>query len=227
MINYNFWLDWKNKTKIEKNAIAAVEKARALVVNSIPRKALVAIYIKGSFVRREMKQGSDVEMVPIVNENKYQSTVFRTNIPEISPVMVVPLSLWELKNNELFTKSDSIPDLRAKPDRFLSKLNECKLIYGKPLDPKDFPIRSDIEALEEQIKRVELWISAYGAGKVEFSIKEVFWLVELEQRVEGKEVEHSYQGIVKAVGKKSHIIHEAFKFRTGEYETEEQKRYLS
>ncbi|MBI2148195.1 hypothetical protein HYU23_00795 [Candidatus Woesearchaeota archaeon] len=224
MAKYDFWENWKNKTKIEEEAIERVKLARDLVIKAIPKKALVAIYIKGSFVRREMKEGSDVDMVPIVTENEYEGAVFGVNDKKIDPVCVVPLSLWELKNNELFTKSDSQPDLRAKPDRFLNKLNECKLIYGKPLNISEFPVRQDVEALKEQIERMKLWINAYEAGKFSFSIKEVFWLVELEQKVKGLNVEHSYQGIMKAVKDKKHIIYDAFKFRTGEYKTESEKK---
>ena len=225
MVNYDFWDQWKSVTEIEKEAIIAVIRARQLVLESIPKDELVAIYIKGSFARREMKEGSDVDMVPIVTENKYEGKVFRINSPEIDPVIVVPLSLWELEHNELFSKSDSLPDLRAKPDCFLRRLNECRLVYGRPLDPREFFVRSDAEALKEQIRRVrDLWIPAYELGKVDFSIKEVFWLVELEQNVRGIPVEHSYEGIMKSIKDRSHIIYDAFKFRTGEYKSDAEKK---
>jgi len=142
-------------------------------------------------------------------------------------VIVVPLSLWELEHNKLFTKSDHTPDLRAKPDRFLKKLNEYKLIYGNPLDPAKFLIREDKHALEEEIKRVrDGYIPAYESRKIDFSplLKEVFWLVELEQNAKGNKVGHSFEGIVGAVNDKNHIIHDAFKFRTGKYKTEADKK---
>ena len=227
MKDYDFWKDWKNKTKIENKAIVAVEKARTLIINVIPKSALVAIYIKGSFARREMKEGSDVDVVPIVTENKYEDAVFSVNSSEIEPAVVVPLSLWELEHNELYSGSDHLPDLRAKPDRFLKKLSDCKLIYGKPLDPSNFFIREDKHALEEEIKRVqEGYIPAYKSGRIDFSslLKEVFWLVELEQNFKGKKVEHSFEGILMAVGDKNHIVHEAFKFRTGEYKSDKEKK---
>lgn len=227
MKNYDFWKDWKNKTEIESKAIATVEKARILIINIIPKSALVAIYIKGSFARREMKEGSDVDMVPIVTENKYEDAVFSVNSSEIEPVIIVPLSLWELGHNELYSKSDHVPDLRAKPDRFLKNLSECKLIYGSPLDPSKFFIREDKHALEEEIKRVlEGYIPAYESGRIDFSplLKEVFWLVELEQNFKGKKVKHSFEGILIAAGDKNHIVHEAFKFRTGEYKNDKEKK---
>ncbi len=228
MKNYNFWKNWGNKTAIEKRAISAVETARDFVVNSIPKTALIAIYIKGSFARREMKKGSDVDIVPIVTENKYEGKVFGVNSININPVIVVPLSLWELQHNKLYSTSDISPDLRAKPDRFLKKLDTCKLIYGKSLDPSAFFIREDKQALKDSIQLAKKgYIPAYLSGKIDFSplLKEVFWLVELEQNVRGnKKVEHSFKGISKAVSDKQHIIHDAYKFRIGEYTSDAMKK---
>jgi hypothetical protein len=214
----DFWEDWKNKTTIEKRAIKVVEIARKKIIKAIPIDKLFAIYIKGSFVRREMKKRSDIDIVPIVTENKYEGEIFSVNSPKISPAIVVPLSLWELKNNKLFTKGGHNPDLRAKPDRLLSKLKECKLIYGKPLNPKEFPIRSDQIALKDEIEVIKKgYIPTYQKGNIKFSplLKEVFWLVELEQKVRGKLLNHSFEGISKSVKNKNHIIHEALKFRKG------------
>src|SRR3990167_978310 len=134
MIKYDFWEDWKKITPFEEKAIRAVVKARDEVVKALPKDKLVAIYIKGSFARREMKEGSDVDMVPIVTENEDESAVFDVNDSDISPVVVVPFSLWEFEHNKLSTKSSYRPDLRAEPDIFLKKLGAYKLIYGTPLD---------------------------------------------------------------------------------------------
>lgn len=217
-MKYDFWDGWKNKNYIEKKAIESVKLARELIVNSIPKESLVSIYIKGSFTRREMNKNSDIDIVPIVTENKFEGKVFSVNSPKISPSMVVPLSLWELKRNKLFTKGSHNPDLRAKPDRLLSHIKECKLIYGKPLNPNKFRIRNNTTALKDEIEVIRRgYIKEYGKGKIKFSplLKEVFWLIELEQKVNGKNVEHSFEGISKSVKDKNHIIHEALRFRKG------------
>ena len=65
-IEYDFWKKWKRKTTIEKKAIVSIKKSRSLILKSIPKNKIVAIYIKGSFVRREMNKKSDVDIVPIV-----------------------------------------------------------------------------------------------------------------------------------------------------------------
>ena len=104
MPNYDFWKKWTKKTLIEKNAIKSVINARQYIIAAVPKDKLISIYIKGSFVRREMNKTSDVDMVPIVSENKYQARIFNINNKAIKPVIVVPLSIWELKNNKLWTK---------------------------------------------------------------------------------------------------------------------------
>lgn len=230
MIKYDFWDVWKEKTDVELEAIRKVKRARELVIVAVPRDKLYAIYIKGSFTRREMKRGSDVDMVPIVTEDEYQGTVFGVNVPEIDPVCVVPLSLNEFETNELHTRSDHSPDLRAKPDRFLKKLSECKLIYGEPLDPSKYLIREDRQALLDGIKIIrEGYIPLYQAGRTSFSglLKEVFWLVELELNVRGIPVEHSFEGIMSSVKDRDHIIHDAFKFRIGEYGKAQEEAFVA
>ncbi len=213
MPNYNFWKNWEHKTRIEKIAIQQVIKTRKLVIKAVPAKGLVAIYIKGSFVRREMTTASDVDMVPIVTANNYEGSIFELNDPAISPVMVIPLSLWELKHNRLFSKTDFKPDTRALPDIFLRKLDQYKLIYGKPLDPRKFPIRSDKVLLRAAVKKIkQAYIPAYLSGQISLAIlaKEFFWLVELEKNIQGQKVQHSFAGIMKAVSDKEHLVHKAY-----------------
>lgn len=217
MKNYNFWENWKNKSKIEYQVIKPVIKARELVVKSIPRDKLIAIYIKGSFARREMKENSDVDIVPIVRDNQDEAPVFNVNSAKIRPCVVVPLSIWELKNNKLFTKSSFKPDLRARPDVFLRDLKFYKLIYGDGLNIKKFKIRTDLKILKEDIHLLlNGYIPAYKRRRIKFEdlLKKVFWLVELEQKLNGIKADHSFDGINGAVKDKAHIIHLCFKLRS-------------
>ena len=225
-----FWKSWKRKTKIEKKAIKAVEKARELVVKCVPKGKVVAIYIKGSFARREMKNGSDVDVVPIVTKTKYEGKVFEVNSMGVKPCIVVPLSLEEFRKNKLMTSYKRSIDLRAKPDRLLAKLDECKLIYGNGLDAEKFPKRSDEKALKEEIKvLLKGYIPFYQKGelKFDFLLKEVFWLIELEQQVKGIKVKHSFKGIAEGIRDKNHIIHDAYKFRKKELKGKgDEKRFI-
>ncbi len=226
MANYNFWKNWKNKSQIERKAIDSVKQARKTIIKSIPKEALIAIYIKGSFVRREMKEGSDVDIVPIVSENKYEKPVFEVNKPQIAPCVVVPLSLWELKNNKLFTKSNSP---RARPDRFIKYLGYYKLIYGKSPNTVNFKIRKDEEGFKALIKTFQKsFIPLYKKKKIGFSIiiKETFWLTDLEQRVKRIIPIFSFKGIAKSVKDKKHIIHEAYRLRLKGSDKRSKERFI-
>ncbi len=227
MSKYEFWKTWKNITAIEKRAIKALEKASELVRQVIPKNKLIAIYVKGSFVRREMKKDSDVDMVPIVSENKYQGAVFALNDKNIQPVVVVPLSLWEFRRNKLWTKSEQKVDLRAKPDTFLRHLDDYKLIYGKPLNYKDFPIREKQLALKDEIEIIKKgYLPAYERGKINFNdlLKELFWLVELEQTIaDNKRIKHSFARIAKTVADPNHIIHKAYNIRKNSSKNKEKQ----
>ncbi len=216
MINYNFWQEWKNKSELEERAIVSVQRAREFVIASVPPNALVAIYIKGSFTRREMKEGSDVDLVPIVSENQYEGDIFAVNGPEIDPVVVVPLSLDELRANRLSSKGNYIPDLRAEPDLFLLKLDHYRLIYGTPLNPHDFPLRSKEQIVTDEITKIRNgYIPAYRDGTIDFQplLKEVFWLVAWQQEAQGHSVDHSFKGISTEIADRTHIIYDALLLR--------------
>jgi len=226
MINYNFWEDWENKTELEERAIEVIEKAKKAVINSLPKDALVAIYIKGSFARREMKEGSDIDIVPIVTEDQYEGAVFGLNTPEVQPACVIPLSISELKNNKLSSKGNFTPDLRAEPDLFLAKLNEYGIIYGNPLNPEEYPVRSENEILHSEINKIKHgYIKAYQEGIIDFQplLKEVFWLVEWEQKAKGVDAEHSFEGIAQTITNRNHIIYDALDFRKNPNKEKEEK----
>lgn len=213
---HDFWETWKAPTELERKAIAKVAKAREMLMHNIPSEALYSIYIKGSFVRREMRKGSDVDMVPIVTLTRYEAAAFEVNCPAISPVCVVPLSLEELKANKLGTATEIYPDLRAEPDLFLLKLPEHCCIYGKQLNPADYPVRPVSQIVMDEARKIqEGYIPAYMKGAIPFEslLKEVFWLVEWEQTLKGNSVKHSFEGIAASVKDKKHIIHYAAKLR--------------
>lgn len=229
MTNPDFWETWGNPSAIEQRAINSVKKARDQVINAIPKEALVAIYIKGSFTRREMNEQSDVDMVPIVTEDKYEGSVFELNEPEIAPVMVIPLSLEEFRKNELSAPSDQSIDLRAKPDRFLRFLKDHKLIYGTPLNPEDYPIRSDAEALKDEIKILnEGYIPLYLRKEIGFDplLKEIFWTIELELLSKGVSVEHSFRGISEAAPA-DHPINQAMRLREDTHTVENEMEFVT
>ncbi len=228
-IHYDFWDIWTDITPIEKKAIEVTIRARDKVISSVPKEELIAIYVKGSFVRREMNEGSDVDMVPIVLHTSFEGRAFGVNDNDIDPVMVVPLSIEEFESNELATKSDLSIDLRAKPDRFLRMLDESRIIFGQKIEPGNYPIRSDAEAYKDEIEIIlNGYVPQFLEGKIDFSplLKEFFWMTEMELASKGVSVPHTFLGIAEA-SPASHLIHEALRLReSGKLDRESGVRFV-
>ncbi len=212
-----FWKDWKRKTKLEINAIKSLKVAKNIILRNIPKKKIITIYAGGSFIRREMNKRSDVDTYTIVNDSrllkkfeKLEEKYHGICKPKIS---LRAFSIWELRNNKRYLSSNKP---KASPSRFIKKIKEYKLIYGKPLNPEDYAFRSDKEDLEKQISAFNrLFIPLYEEGKMAFSdlSKQVFWLAELEEKVKGKHPPYSWKKLAKSIKDKNHIIHEALIFR--------------
>src|SRR3989344_302684 len=215
-----FWDSWKRLTAQEKISIEGILDAKKVIVKEIPKSELIALYVKGSFIRREMNSKSDVDMSIIVKSNRYLHKIeklkegFKTRHPiEIS---FGGLSLWEFKNKKRFGKSNKP---RAGPGLFLRKVNQYKLIYGNAINSKNFPVREDKRALGERIKTFRnLFIPLYYKGDIDFSglIKQVFWLVETELKYKGKKVPETWKGMAKAIKDKKHIIHKTLYLRNNQ-----------
>jgi hypothetical protein len=90
------------------------------------------------------------------------------------------------------------------------------LIYGKPLDVSKFSVRSDEQRFNGLIKAFkEIFIPLYNKKKFGFSqiVKQVFWLVDMDERIKGREPPHSWKKLAKSIKNKNHIIHDTLKFR--------------
>ncbi len=53
----DFWKDWKRKTKLEEAAITSIKAGKKILLSNLPKDKIVAIYVKGSFVMRELNKG--------------------------------------------------------------------------------------------------------------------------------------------------------------------------
>ena len=212
-----FWRDWKRITKREEKAIRTVRLTKKAIFKEIPKEIIISLYVKGSFIRREMNKKSDVDFVMIVKNNgdlkkvkkfseKYED-MFETKIN------VSPHSLWELKNNKLWVKSKKP---RARPDLLIKKVKEYKLLYGKEINPEDYPKRDNINDLKIRIETFrKVFIPYYEQKKFGFQeiIKQVFWLVELEEKVSGNNPPETWKKLARSIKDKKHIIHDTLRFR--------------
>lgn len=211
-----FWKYWKNKTEIEKRAIDSIYVAQKILFDAVPKNGIYAIYVKGSFVRREMTTKSDVDIVPITYKNSTLDIIQKLEKTKgnlYKPSELLPLSLEEFEQGKRYLKY-STP--KGSVDLTLRNLYQFRLIYGKPVNIKKYAIRSDLEFLKGHIKAFNsTFIPLYKENKFEFSqlMKQVFFLVEREERVKGKITTGSWKDLAQSIKDKNHIIHDALEYR--------------
>ncbi|MCK4552679.1 nucleotidyltransferase domain-containing protein [Candidatus Pacearchaeota archaeon] len=212
-----FWTDWENKSKIEIKGIKVVRKARNLILKNIPNEEIIGIYSKGSFPRREINAKSDIDLMIIIRHSrflkKFKKIEKANKISLGFPIHLAGVSLFELKKG-VHCKSG---DKEGKStSRIVKQLPNYKLIYGKGLGHSNFPVRSNKEDLKKLIGFYKtIFIPSYKNKKVGFSeiVKGTFWLVEDEQRFNGKEFSTSWKDLARSIKNKNHIVHETLKLR--------------
>jgi len=223
-MKYEFWKDWKRITKLEKSAIESLKEGKKLILNNIPKNQIIAIYSKGSLPRRELDKHSDVDLVVIT---KFTNTLrkigelhkrySRTLKPEVG---FGGYSLWELRTGKR-SNAKGLKKSRTGISRVLKHFERYKLIYGKPIDITNFPTRSHRHDLEVMIPFFrERFILSYqektrggeGMGFREI-LKQVFWLIENEQRYLGNPTPNSWKGLNKSIKDPDHIMHLTYHYR--------------
>ena len=214
---YEFWRGWKRKTELEEAAIKSIKIAKRLILRTIPRNETVSIYAKGSFVRREMNKKSDVDTVTIVKHSRALMKIRwlekRYREKYKPQIQFTGYSIWELKNNK---RTKSGKKLSPSPSRTVTHLDHYKLLYGKNLRKEDFNQGSVIGHLKGLLFAFNnLFIPGYNEGKFGFSevAKQVFWLVELEQILKGKNPPNNWKRLARSIMDQNHIIHDALRFR--------------
>lgn len=217
MLDYEFWSDWKRRTKLENSAIKSIKIARKIILSEIPREKIVAIYAKGSFVRREMNKKSDVDTITILKESKYLKKLRKLE-EEYRDVYNPKIqfsgySLWELKHNKRVISSK---EFRASPSRIVQHLEHYKLLYGIQLNKENFSQFAPERHLKGMIYAFkEIFIPQYYKKRFSFSelVKQVFWLVENESVWLGKNPPHNWKKLAKEIKDENHIIHDALRYR--------------
>ncbi|MBS3083419.1 hypothetical protein J4423_01295 [Candidatus Pacearchaeota archaeon] len=204
-----FWGDWK-LSKLEKEGAKSILYAKKLILEHIPHEEIMAIYVKGSFVRREMNIYSDVDTFTVLKHSKYVSRMknlekkYRKAIHP--PIQLSSMSLWELKNNK---RAKLRRGIGTSPAAISNHLKHYKLIYGKEINTLNFEMGSSKGRLRGMMEIFnEMFLPQYEEGKLHKHelIKQIFWLVEREQVFLGKEPPHSWRGLAKMIKDKNHII---------------------
>ena len=225
-----FWTSWKRKSDVEKRAIQAVLRAQKILLERVPENKLVAIYIKGSFVRREMLPTSDIDIVPIVNDNRYLNKIITLDKEKrhlYSPAELLPLSLWELKNRQRYpNRNEKGPKGAPSIDQFSTH----KLIWGEELDPAKYPSRTKSGRLKGLLGAFKnTFLPLYEQKQLGFNelVKQVFWLTDLEQHILGKNPPHNWKKLAET-SLKNHIVRDAWKLRNSKnIMPQEKNRFLN
>lgn len=213
------WRAWKKKTKREKAAIASLKEGKKIILENIPKKNIIAIYVKGSFIRREMNEKSDVDLLTIVDDNRVINKIEKIEKKyrnEFKPkIQITGLSITELRTGKRYiTKNQSRP--KAHPSRILKQIDEFILLHGKSLDTKKFKKRTDKKDLMHLVKAFgTMCLPNYLLGKIGFDeiVKQVFWLVELDEKYKGNHPPHGFKKLAKSIKDKDHIVKLALKCR--------------
>ena len=214
-MRYEFWKDWKRKTKLEMGAIKSMKIAKKIILENIPNEEIIAIYAKGSFVRRELNKKSDVDTVTILKSAKYLKR-FKSLSKKYRYAFKPTLQFGRYLIKELMTGKKLKGSSQTHPGRFVKHLKHNKIIYGVPLKAEDLFVRGHKEDLFELVKALrKTFIPQYEKKEIGFGdiIKQVFWVAENEERFAGRDPPHNWKKLEKSIKLKSHPIHEAIKFR--------------
>ncbi len=205
-----------DQVELKQRANISIEKAKELILKSIPKNEIFSIYLKGSFVQDEMLSDSDVDVVVILKSEEYLPLVYSLTEEYGNsvnpPFQIVAYTMQELETGE---KASNRTKNTTAVSRFNKHLDSLPLIYGTRPDGKLF-MRTDEKDLAINIQNFRtMYIPDYKGGNFGFKqlVKQVFWLVEAEQRLKGLKPGYSWQKLVDAANNTNHIIHLALKYR--------------
>ncbi len=202
--------------ELKQRANISIEKAKELILKAIPNNEIFSIYLKGSFVQDEMLLDSDVDVVAILKSEEYLPLVYKLT-EQFGETIDPPFQIVAYTVKELETGEKAINRIKSTTSvsRFNKHLDSLPLIYGTRPEGKLF-MRTDEKDLTINIQNFRtMYIPDYKEGKFGFKqlLKQVFWLVEAEQRLKGLKPGYSWQKLADATGDTKDIIHLALKYR--------------
>lgn len=191
--------------------------ARDLILKTFPEE-IVAIYVYGSLIKRDMGKESDIDLWTIVKDNSFIKKVEEFGkVHEYDTQPPVGMgqvySLWEFENDRKFDSNSMVP----APSRVLRKLrsNRAELVYGIPIDNPAYHAMTDKEALAGMIEAFEKYfIPLMREGKFPFEnlLKGVYELTEAELSIKGHQNLKLWKDMLKLTPT-NHPIHKAWKYR--------------
>jgi len=220
------WKSWKNLSPLEILAIKNVEVGKRLILKHLSPTEIISIYLKGSFLRREMNEDSDLDFFVVVKTAKSLSK-FKKIKREINPTKKPELqigghTLWEMKHDKRIKRKDGKP--LGSPSRAARHLPYYCLIYGRELRSDEINLgdpKSHLKGMIDLIRDVA--IPLYGQGEWGFAniLKSTFWLIENVERVRGTVPPHSWKKLAQSISDEDHLIHDTLNLRL--HPTKDQK----
>ena len=219
-------LEDENIIDIYKKAEISIQRGKEKILQSVPNDSIVAIYVKGSYVQRAMKPGSDVDLIVILKDEEYLPAIYelseKSKDPDYVPFTVSGYTLDEMRTGKFASNRTKSPTAISATVKHLDQL---LLIYGSKPEGELF-IRTDVRDLTALISAFEKgFLPDYEDGSFKFGsiVKQVLWLTEREQRALGKMPDYNWQKLADSIEDKDHIIHMAMKLRKQKEISKEEK----
>lgn len=225
-----FWEKWNKKSEREVEAINSLKEAIELVKDRISEEEIVSIYVKGSFIRREMVEGSDVDVLVVLKSEKSfgKLLILGEEFKERfrPPIQLSKYLIDELRSGKRIVDREGD---KASPRRVARHLEFYKRVYGQDLGEKKLDAQNDREGLEGMVTAFrDVFLPKYRKEEFGFSriVKQTLWLVWNAQRFKGRDTPYSWNEVTSAV-EDNHIAHKALKYREeGLPEEKKRKEYI-
>lgn len=176
-----FWSDW-DTSQLEQRYIAQLEDALERIMSL---GNVVAVYVGGSFVRRELHPLSDIDTWTVVSDRETLERLHALKDDTKPRVSYHGFTIDELRAGK---RHDNRGMSSVK--RFVADIPQLKLVYGS-LNTNEMPIMTAKENLAGRIKGWPSMIESYRAGSMKFSFlaKYFCWIMLTKEQVDGTAIE--------------------------------------
>ena len=167
-------------------------------------RGMVAVYLKGSLLRNELREKSDIDLVCIL---KSSASLAKAYAISDGLAHVSAYTLRELRIG-ITTR-----DINTPPAMVNFQLHHFKLLAGKPIDVSGFPVINVRKAFQSQKRRVLETITACfekRAGFVDIR-KQTLWLAYYELlHSQGQDIYH--WGEIVRCFPKDHLYQQVYRY---------------
>lgn len=202
---------------LEEKAHLTIERAKELILQSIPNNEIISMYIKGSYVQKEMQPNSDIDIVVILKTEQYLPAVYEVTeqygTTATPPFQAVAYTMKELQTGE---RASNRTRNTTTISIFVKQMEYLPLIYGTKPEGSLFT-RTDKKDLTSYLDVFrKTFMPDFKEGKLSFKelVKLTLWLIERAERAGGNPITYySWQKLADSIKDPNHIIHTALRLR--------------